>query len=45
MDASNSIGVTERTAFILRVRQLAVSIAKTYVEQEQGAATAASEVR
>src|SRR6059036_2494597 len=32
LDASNSIGVTERTAFILRIRQLAVGIAKTYVE-------------
>ena len=32
LDASNSIGVTERTAYILRVRQLAVAIAKTYVE-------------
>jgi glycyl-tRNA synthetase alpha chain len=31
LDASNSIGVTERTAYILRVRQLAVSIAKSYV--------------
>jgi len=32
LDASNSIGVTERTAYILRVRQLAVGIAKAYVE-------------
>ena len=32
LDASNSIGVTERTSFILRVRQLAVGIAKAYVE-------------
>jgi glycyl-tRNA synthetase alpha chain len=32
LDASNSIGVTERTAYILRVRQLAVAIAKVYVE-------------
>jgi glycyl-tRNA synthetase alpha chain len=31
LDASNSIGVTERTAYILRVRQLAVGIAKAYV--------------
>jgi glycyl-tRNA synthetase alpha chain len=31
LDASNSIGVTERTAYILRVRQLAVGIAKSYV--------------
>jgi glycyl-tRNA synthetase alpha chain len=33
LDASNSIGVTERTAYILRVRQLAVGIAKAYVDQ------------
>jgi len=32
LDASNSIGVTERTAYILRVRQLAIGIAKAYVE-------------
>jgi glycyl-tRNA synthetase alpha chain len=31
LDSSNSIGVTERTAFILRVRKLAVGIAKAYV--------------
>ena len=31
LDASNSIGVTERTSYILRVRQLAVGIAKSYV--------------
>ena len=33
LDSSNSIGVTERTAYILRVRQLAVGIAKAYVEE------------
>ena len=32
LDASGSIGVTERTAYILRVRQLAVAIAKAWVE-------------
>ncbi len=32
LDSSNSIGVTERTAYILRVRQLAVGIAKAYVD-------------
>jgi glycyl-tRNA synthetase alpha chain len=32
LDSSNSIGVTERTAFILRIRQLAIAIAKQYVE-------------
>jgi glycyl-tRNA synthetase alpha chain len=31
LDASGSIGVTERTAYILRVRQLAVAIAHKYV--------------
>jgi glycyl-tRNA synthetase alpha chain len=33
LDASGGIGVTERTAYILRVRQLAVAIARTYVDQ------------
>jgi glycyl-tRNA synthetase alpha chain len=32
LDSSNSIGVTERTAFILRIRQLAIGIAKAYVD-------------
>jgi glycyl-tRNA synthetase alpha chain len=32
LDSSNSIGVTERTTYILRVRQLAIGIAKQYVE-------------
>jgi len=31
LDSSGSIGVTERTAYILRVRQLAVKIAQAYV--------------
>jgi len=34
-DASNSIGVTERTAYILRVRQLAVGIAKFWVGEKE----------
>jgi glycyl-tRNA synthetase alpha chain len=42
LDASNSIGVTERTAYILRVRQLAVAIAKAYVEQQAPPAPAAA---
>jgi glycyl-tRNA synthetase alpha chain len=33
LDASNSIGVTERTAFILNIRKLAIGAAKAYVEQ------------
>ena len=36
LDASGSIGVTERTAYILRVRQLAVAIAKAWVEPKAG---------
>jgi glycyl-tRNA synthetase alpha chain len=39
LDSSNSIGVTERTAYILRVRQLAVGIAKAYVEETAPKAT------
>ena len=31
LDASSGVGVTERTAYILRVRQLAVAIARAYV--------------
>lgn len=42
LDASGSIGVTERTAYILRVRQLAVAIAKAWtantMEQADGPA-------
>ena len=33
LDSSNSIGVTERTAYILRVRRRAVGIAQAYVEE------------
>ena len=42
LDASNSIGVTERTAYILRVRQLAVGIAKAYVGEAVGDAEPAA---
>ncbi len=42
LDASNSIGVTERTAYILRVRQLAVGIAKAYVDETAAGAEYAS---
>src|SRR6188474_3429367 len=35
LDSSGSIGVTERTAYILRVRQLAIKIAKAYVGPEE----------
>ena len=37
LDASNSIGVTERTAFILNIRKLALGVAKTYVDQTTSA--------
>jgi glycyl-tRNA synthetase alpha chain len=40
LDASNSIGVTERTNYILRVRQLAVDIAKAYLEPMEPKVTA-----
>src|SRR4029434_6191625 len=36
LDSSGSIGVTERTAYILRVRQLALRIAKAYVGEGDG---------
>jgi glycyl-tRNA synthetase alpha chain len=35
MDASGGIGVTERMAYILRVRQLAVAIAKKWVGEDE----------
>jgi glycyl-tRNA synthetase alpha chain len=41
LDSSNSIGVTERTAFILRIRQLALGIAKAYLEARSEPAPAA----
>ena len=34
LDASGSIGVTERTSYILRVRQLAVAIAGAWMASE-----------
>jgi glycyl-tRNA synthetase alpha chain len=41
LDASGSIGVTERTAYILRVRQLAIGIAKEWVSGASDASAAA----
>jgi glycyl-tRNA synthetase alpha chain len=38
LDSSGSIGVTERTAYILRVRQLSIRVAKAYVDAENLAA-------
>jgi glycyl-tRNA synthetase alpha chain len=40
LDSSGSIGVTERTAYVLRVRQLAVAICKQYADQEEAIAAA-----
>jgi glycyl-tRNA synthetase alpha chain len=36
LDSSGSVGVTERTAYILRVRQLSLAICKRYVEEQSG---------
>jgi glycyl-tRNA synthetase alpha chain len=43
LDSSNSIGVTERTAYILRVRQLAIGIARSYVEAPAAAPAVVAE--
>jgi glycyl-tRNA synthetase alpha chain len=43
LDSSNSIGVTERTNYILRVRKLAVGIAQAYVGDRAGRAEAQGE--
>ena len=37
LDASGGIGVTERAAYILRVRELAVAVAGAYADGENGA--------
>jgi glycyl-tRNA synthetase alpha chain len=44
LDSSGSVGVTERTAYILRVRQLAVAICKRYAEECATAEAAAAEL-
>ena len=36
LDSSGSVGVTERTAYVLKVRQLAVAIAQAYVAEKSG---------
>ena len=33
LDASGSVGVTERTAYVLRVRQIAIAIAQAYTQE------------
>ena len=42
LDSSGSVGVTERTAYILRIRQLALRIAKAQVEATNPPADAAA---
>ncbi len=42
LDASGGIGVTERTSYILRVRQLAVAIARVYAGEQVPAAVESS---
>ncbi len=42
LDASGGIGVTERTAYILRVRQLAVAIARAYAGVDADAPVASA---
>jgi glycyl-tRNA synthetase alpha subunit len=37
LDSSGSIGVTERTAYILRVRQLSIRVAKAHADAENQA--------
>jgi glycyl-tRNA synthetase alpha chain len=45
LDSSGSVGVTERTAYVLRVRQLAVKIARAYVEANRSAGEPEGESR
>ena len=44
LDASGGVGVTERTAYILRVRQLAVGIAKAWTNRGEAEPAAAQSV-
>ena len=43
LDSSGSVGVSERTAYILRVRQLAVAICRRYAEEQAAIEAAAAE--
>jgi glycyl-tRNA synthetase alpha chain len=43
LDSSGSVGVTERTAYILRVRQLAVAICKQYAAEAEAEAVVLAE--
>ena len=40
LDSSGGVGVTERTAYILKVRQLAVGVAQAHVEAMKPPVTA-----
>jgi glycyl-tRNA synthetase alpha chain len=42
LDSCGGVGVTERTAYILKVRQLAIGVAQKYSETQAAPATAAS---
>ena len=41
LDSSGSVGATERTAYVLKIRQLSVAIAQVYVAEGQAAVGAA----
>ncbi len=45
LDARGAISVTERVGVIARIRQLAVGVAKAYLEQQEAAAEAVAEER
>jgi glycyl-tRNA synthetase alpha chain len=45
LDACGGVGVTERTAYILKVRQLAVGVAQKYAEEQRPAVPATADTR
>jgi glycyl-tRNA synthetase alpha chain len=45
LDASGSVGVTERTAYVLKVRQIAIAIAQAYVAEPDERGLTAVQVR
>ncbi len=45
LDACGGVGVTERTAYILKVRQLAVGVAQKYAEEQRPTAPAMADTR
>jgi glycyl-tRNA synthetase alpha chain len=44
LDSSGSVGVSERTAYVLKVRQIAIAISQAYVSEEPREAQGSSEV-